>query len=49
MEMGRVPIEKENFLEFKKLFRYKMDRVGINRLYDSLIERNYKKGRLLPF
>lgn len=34
---------KENFLELIKLFRYKVYHVGINRLYDSLIERNRKK------
>ncbi|CAL5428007.1 unnamed protein product [Camellia sinensis] len=35
--------QKVNFLKLIKLFRYKVYRVGINHLYDSLIERNHKK------
>ena len=35
--------QKVNFLKLIKLFRYKVYRVGINHLYDSLIKRNHKK------
>ena len=41
--------QKENLLELIKLFLAKVYHVGINRSYDSLIERNHKKGMLLPF
>jgi hypothetical protein len=47
MEIERVPVEKKNFLELTKLFRYKIYHVGINRLYDSLIEGSQNKER--PF
>lgn len=45
MEMERVPIEKSSFLELTKLFRYKMYRVEINRLYDSLIKDRKKSQK----
>lgn len=43
--------QKEKLLEFVKLFRSKVYHAGINRSYDSLIERKKerKKGMLLPF
>jgi len=44
-DMERVPIEKESFLELTKLFRYKMYRVEINRLYDSLIKDRKKSQK----
>lgn len=45
MEIERVPVEKKNFLELTKLFRYKIYHVGINRLYDSLIEDRKKSQK----
>jgi hypothetical protein len=44
-DMEMVPIEKESFLELTKLFRYKMYRVEINRLYDSLIKDRKKSQK----
>lgn len=34
--------QKEKLLELVKLFRSKVYHAGINRTYDSLIERNHK-------
>lgn len=43
--------QKEKLLELVKLFRSKVYNAGINRSYDSLIERKKerKRGMLLPF
>ncbi len=43
--------QKEKLLELVKLFRSKVYHAGINRSYDSLIEKKKerKKGMLLPF
>ena len=43
--------QKEKLLELGKLFRSKVYHAGMNRSYDSLIERKKerKRGMLLPF
>ena len=55
IEIQRIQFEQVSnqkrgkLLELIKLFRYKVYHAGINCSYDSLIERNQKKGMLLPF
>lgn len=53
IEIERIRFEQflnsKNLSERLKLFRYAVYRARINRRYDSLIERNRKRGMLLPF
>lgn len=53
IEIERIRFEQifnsKKLLEPQKLFRSTVYRARINRRYDSLIERNHKRGMLLPF
>lgn len=53
IEIERIRFEQifnsKNLLERLKLFRSTVYRARINHRYDSLIERNHKRGMLLPF
>lgn len=53
IEIERIRFQQifnsKKLLERQKLFRSTVYRARINRRYDSLIERNHKRGMLLPF
>ena len=53
IEIERIRFEQifnpKNLLERLKLFRSTVYRTRINHRYDSLIERNHKRGMLLLF